>query len=172
MFVRIEHDPSQGVVAASSYQTTDRIGIAFYDNHGDVVIINWLSTDEPWKRMGVATKILDYVRDYINPHIVLGTQTWNTVAIAFYHHYGFKQIGRVRLEPSSIVLEYLKNGYTLPRKPNGGAKDNKTPSKLFIWGLLGIWYSRLVGFFGNGNWLERRRYLVRLGKIHKYVGSH
>lgn len=104
--LRIEHDPSQGVVTANDLHTHDRVGIIFYDNHGSTVIINWLSTDPVARRSGVATAMLDYVRDNINSHITLGTQTNNTVARQFYANYGFKPMGRVRLEPSSIVLAY------------------------------------------------------------------
>jgi ribosomal protein S18 acetylase RimI-like enzyme len=105
--IRIEHDPSQGVVVANDLHTHDRVGIIFYDNHGQTVIINWLSTDSSSRRTGVATRMLDYVRSHINNNITFGTQTNNMVARAFYKNYGFQEVGRVRLEPNSIILRYV-----------------------------------------------------------------
>jgi ribosomal protein S18 acetylase RimI-like enzyme len=105
--VRIERDLSDGIVVATDLHTHDRVGIAFYDDHGDQgVIINWLSTDPSARRRGVATQILDYIRDNINPHIVLGTQSYNPDARAFYKAYGFKEKRSCRLERSSLVLDY------------------------------------------------------------------
>jgi ribosomal protein S18 acetylase RimI-like enzyme len=104
MKVRIEHDKDQGVIVANDIHTHDRIGIIFYDDHGKEVIINWLSTDEHARRRGVATQLLNYVKENINSHIVLGTQSYNPTARAFYRAYGFKEIGSVRLERSSLIL--------------------------------------------------------------------
>jgi GNAT superfamily N-acetyltransferase len=105
MFVRTERDFSQGVISAWDLHTNCQLGFLYYDEHEDCVIINYLMTDPQAYRRGVATFLLSFVEKEFKKKIILGTQRTNEIARNLYKKCGFKQIGHVRLDPMSLILE-------------------------------------------------------------------
>jgi RimJ/RimL family protein N-acetyltransferase len=104
-FRRIERDYSQGIIAVWDLHTNVILGLLYYDEHEDCIIINYLMTYPYAYRRGAATFLLGFVEKEFRKKIVLGTQVDNERARKFYKKCGFKEIGRCRLDPLSLTLE-------------------------------------------------------------------
>jgi RimJ/RimL family protein N-acetyltransferase len=103
--IRIERDFSQGVIKAWDLNTNGSLGLLYYDEHETCVIINYLMTERYAYRRGIATYLLRFVEKEFKKKIVLGTQRWNMRARKLYKKFGFKEVGYVRLDPISLILE-------------------------------------------------------------------
>jgi ribosomal protein S18 acetylase RimI-like enzyme len=90
------------LVVAKDLHTNVELGKVYYFGDNPIVVTD-LYVREAARRRGVGTFLLKYIQK--NNKIILGTLTANVLAREFYKKVGFIEVGRMRLDPESLILE-------------------------------------------------------------------
>lgn len=73
------------------------VGFIQYTKLYEVVDILYLVVDSRFRRLGIASELMDYVsRDVSVEKIILEVRVSNETAISFYTHYGFKKVRPIK----------------------------------------------------------------------------
>lgn len=81
----------------------------------DMHLIEFVATQEKYRRMGVAYKIIEYILDHNSPTFVLEVADNNASAISLYDKLGFKEFNRMKIKGGkrngvtyAIYMQYKK----------------------------------------------------------------
>jgi ribosomal protein S18 acetylase RimI-like enzyme len=100
-----ETDLADGITVVRDLHTNAELAKVYLSWTPDYVIINYLWVNEDVRRRGVGTWVLNYIQQENKKRLILGTQSTNARARAFYRAVGFRETRHVRLDPESLVLE-------------------------------------------------------------------
>jgi len=104
---RVETDLDAGCMRVTDLHTRVEVGRCYISWHPDYTIISYIEVAEYARRRGVGAFILDFIQKENKKTLILGTQSMNVQARAFYKAIGFKEVQRVRIDPGSLMLERL-----------------------------------------------------------------
>ena len=102
---RVETDLDDGIMRVTDIHTGAEVGKCYIGWSPDYTIIIDIRVNENARRRGVGTWICDFIQNENKKTLILGTQSTNAGARAFYKAVGFIETGRVRLDPESLRLE-------------------------------------------------------------------